>query len=102
MNVPTTEEELVALGVLGDQKVKEYGDRLLRQIKKFVEDNDLFDSIPSRPAKRVKASKQTTKKKSPPRKAPSAKASKPSVVVVDDDDDDEFNCDIDFNSIPMP
>ena len=36
-----TVEELGALGVLGEQKLEEYGSRLVNTIKKFVADEGL-------------------------------------------------------------
>uniref|UniRef100_A0A7R9ZIQ7 HRDC domain-containing protein n=1 Tax=Craspedostauros australis TaxID=1486917 RepID=A0A7R9ZIQ7_9STRA len=40
-NVPTTKEELVTLGVLGENKINQYGDKLLRGINRFIESNGL-------------------------------------------------------------
>ena len=38
---PTNTKELKALGVLSEQKVREYGSRLVRQVNKFIEDEGL-------------------------------------------------------------
>jgi hypothetical protein len=39
--VPLTIDELSALGVLGEGIVKEYGERLIKNIKAFIEQNSL-------------------------------------------------------------
>ena len=43
--VPTSNEELTSLGVLGENIIKEYGERLLRAINNFVEKEGLTDII---------------------------------------------------------
>jgi hypothetical protein len=52
--VPTTVEELAALDILGESKLNEYGDRLVRQIQSFVDEKGLQEYINQRPLKRPK------------------------------------------------
>ena len=52
--VPLTVEELSELGVLGENVVIEYGDRLIKNINSFIEQNALEIYIQSREPKRKK------------------------------------------------
>ena len=108
---PTTEEELESLGVLGESKLKEYGTRLVKVIKKFVEDNNLEKYIQSRPTKRLKVAEADTKmssvvissSKTTNRSAPKSNAIKPVIEIEDNDDEyDEFATDINFDLIDIP
>jgi hypothetical protein len=107
-SVPTSVEDLSESGVLGDQKLKEYGERLVKQIKKFVEDNQLEDFLSKRPLKRAKIVSEQhgpSSTSSGPKKKHSSTAKKTSstiVIELDDDDDDEFAADIDFSAIDLP
>lgn len=52
---PMTIEELRAMGIVGENIVKEYGERLVRTVRGFVELNNLTDYISRiRPTKRLK------------------------------------------------
>jgi hypothetical protein len=78
--VPTTNEELTGLGVLGENIIKEYGVRLLRAVNNFIEKEGLEDVLSQkRPTKKVKVD---TKKKR--------------------ESFDEFATDVDFDSIDIP
>jgi ribonuclease D len=98
---PTTLDDLNAVGVLGENVVKEYGERLVKNIKAFVELENLQKFIDRRPPKRPRtdestelhlvAAKKTAKSKAPPESA-----------VIDVDDEDEFDVGIDFNAIEIP
>jgi hypothetical protein len=106
-SVPTSVEDLSESGVLGDQKLKEYGERLVKQIKKFVEDNQLEDYLSNRPLKRAKIVSEkhgpSSTSSTPKKKQESSTAkSKTIVIELDDDDDDEFAADIDFSAIDLP
>ena len=101
-SVPTSIEELGALGVLGEQKLQEYGSRLVRQINKFVEDEGLDGYIKKRP-KRAKLSQSSNSTSKGRKGKPIETKPKPKeVIMLDDDDDDEFGCDIDFSAIEEP
>ncbi len=50
--IPLTIEELSELGVLGENVVKEYGERLIKNINAFVEQNALQVYVQNRDAKR--------------------------------------------------
>jgi hypothetical protein len=92
--VPMSVEELTAIGVLGENVIKVYGERLIESIQNFVKSEALEDFVQKRrPAKRTKT-------------APLANASevaravdKPNVVVEIVSDDDEFDSGIDFGAI---
>lgn len=114
---PTTEDDLASLGVLGEQKMKEYGGRLVKVIKKFVDDKNLHEYISNRPPppKRPRvqytpppAKTNNTKNKSTvsARTDPAPKPRRQTVVEVRDDsdrnDDDEFATDINFDLIDIP
>ena len=83
--VPMSMEALKAVGVLGENVIKDYGERIVAVVSSFIEQKDLGDYVlQHRPNKRAKV-----------------------VEVVDmlddeDDDEDEFATDIDFGSIPLP
>jgi ribonuclease D len=98
---PTTLEDLNAVGVLGENVVKEYGERLVKNIKAFVELENLQKYIDRRPPKRPKTDESTelhsvTSKKPTTSKAPARSA------VIDVDGEDEFDAGIDFNAIEIP
>lgn len=52
--LPLTMDELSDLGVLGENVVKEYGERLVKNINAFVEQNDLRCYANNRQPKRTK------------------------------------------------
>jgi hypothetical protein len=96
------------MGVMGEEKLKEYGGRLVRVIKQFVEANGLEDYVANRPGKRTrnddvgstKVSAVVVPSSSSASRAGQAKARK--AVIEIDDDDDEFETDIDFATIEIP
>ena len=89
---PTTIEELTECG-LPVNIVKDYGERLLKNINTYIESNDLKRYIESRPKKKPKSNQL----------AVAAAAKAPSVINVLDDSEDEFDDDgIDFSAIPLP
>ena len=83
--VPLSIEELNELGVLGENVVKEYGDRLIKNLNAFIDQNDLHKYIKVRESKRRKVEKNT-----------------PSAPVTNDSLDVEFDDSIDFSSIELP
>ncbi len=50
--IPLTIEELSELGVLGENVVKDYGERLIKNINAFVEQNALHVYVQNRDARR--------------------------------------------------
>lgn len=83
--VPMTMAELTAIGTLGENIVKEYGERLVKVVKTFVESNSLDEYVKDRPiSKRAKTSDSASRTTSP--------------IEVDD----EFDADIDFGLIDVP
>lgn len=100
--VPTTVEELHSISGLGENVIKEYGERLVKNIKAFVELEGLQEYLDKRPKKRprtdppagkVKSTSANTKKRAAPNAA--------SIIDVDADDD-EFDVGIDFSAIDIP
>jgi hypothetical protein len=87
--VPTSHEELVSLGVLGENIIKEYGERLLRAINNFVEKEGLSEII----------SQKQSNKKAKIVSDESAKAGSMSKVYPADEFDMD---DLDFNVIEVP
>lgn len=97
---PTSEEELITLGVLGEAKRKEYGERLIQAIQRFLGMKNIsVEHIRSkRPVKRAKLGSTETSKPSAPKKQNNE------VIMIDDQDDefDEFDTGIDFDAIEIP
>lgn len=94
--VPTSIEELSELGILGENVVKEYGERLIKNINAFVDKAKLQKYIDKHraSAKTKKRPRVTGSSKSP------QKASTAPIVV--DMTDDEFDNGIDFSAIELP
>lgn len=87
--VPLTIEELNDLGIIGENVVKEYGDRLIKNLNAFIEQNNLQKYTMN---KRRKVEVESEPPPMPPQKAPD------SHMMLDDD---EFEG-IDFSSIDIP
>lgn len=85
--VPLTIQELNDLGVIGENVVKEYGDRLIKNLNAFIEQNNLQQYTMNKRRKIQVESKPTAV---PPQNIPS--------IQLDDDDFDG----IDFSSIEIP
>jgi len=85
--VPTSMGELSALGILGENVEKEYGERLVKNIKSFINQEDLQHYLDKREPKRVK--KSATVKDQPEKE-----------TIIDAED--EFDTEIDFNAIEIP
>ena len=85
--VPLSIQELNDLAVLGENVVKEYGDRLIKNINSFVEQNNLEKYLEKKARKRQKNEEtQTTKN---------------TTIDLYNDDFDNYD-DIDFASIEIP
>eukprot|EP00980_Cylindrotheca_fusiformis_P018945 scaffold6331_cov195-Cylindrotheca_fusiformis.AAC.9 len=99
--VPISLEELGALGVLGEAKMKEYGERLVKIVLSCLEnelglDKDYVKS--KRPVKRPKTAERV-----PAAPTTATTNSSPDVIMIDDNDEfDEFDTGIDFNAIEIP
>ncbi|KAG7355950.1 ATP-dependent DNA helicase RecQ [Nitzschia inconspicua] len=87
-HAPMTLEELVACQVIPDQKVKDYGDRIVRAIKRHVENEKLHECVRNRPAKRPKVDTGVAKHV-PPTVNP----------IIEIEDDDEFDDGIDYSAL---
>jgi ribonuclease D len=98
---PTNLEDLNEVGVLGENVVKEYGERLVKNIKAFVELENLQKYIDRRPTKRLKRD-ESSELHSATTKRPAASKPPPARAVIDVDDDEEFDVGIDFNAIEIP
>ena len=86
-HVPTSMEDLKGMGILGENIVKEYGERIVKVVQTFVANNDLQSYLNRRPAKRAKTSVEETK---PPAS---------SHVQVLADSGDEFDMGIDLSCV---
>mmetsp|Transcript_16862 Transcript_16862/g.31928 ORF Transcript_16862/g.31928 Transcript_16862/m.31928 type:complete len:1280 (-) Transcript_16862:2376-6215(-) len=86
-HVPLTIEELTDLGVIGENVVKEYGDRLIKNLNAFIEQNNLQKYTMNKRRKVEIASDPTPE---PPQNA--------SHIMLDDDEFDG----IDFSTIDIP
>lgn len=100
--VPTTVAELNALGVLGENVVKEYGERLVKNINAFIATENLKSYIDKRPPKRPK----TSDSKDRTTKGSSTITRKSTAIVAiptnGEDEFDEFDTGIDFGAIALP
>lgn len=103
------------MGLLGEQKIKDYGSRLVRKIKLFVEENNLQEYIANRPGKRNRidddeddnaatkvAAVVVQSASSSAARAGKAKARKAIIEIDSDDEFDEFGTDIDFANMDIP
>lgn len=88
--VPTTVEELSELG-LAENIEKEYGSRLVKNIKSFVDMEKL--------EKYMKLKKKSIEKKA---KKNVRQSSYHDAIVVDESDEDEFDNGLDFSAISLP
>mmetsp|Transcript_12438 Transcript_12438/g.21777 ORF Transcript_12438/g.21777 Transcript_12438/m.21777 type:complete len:172 (+) Transcript_12438:2-517(+) len=79
---PITKEEISELGILGDKKLEEYGARIVKAIKLYVEKEDLERQLSRRPAKRRRT------------------ASEPPIIEIDDDDED-YDQGVDYSRIDL-
>ena len=93
---PTTLEELKDLDGLGEQKFKDYGERLIKNIQSFVQMENLEHYLEKKrsslPSKKRKA-EPSAKAKAP------AKAAKAATVV---ELDEEFPLDFEVDDIMLP
>lgn len=84
--------------------MKEYGDRLVRHITKFVKDENVEELLNKRPAKRAKTSEPGSSdllSRAKPKQTEKGQSTKTSREVIELDDDDEFHTDIDFSAIEL-
>lgn len=91
---PTSVDDLKSLQLLGDKKVADYGARIVKMVKAYVENQNLQSYLAKRPPPPKRARSAQADKKPPP-------ASKRAIVIEDDDDDDEFEDAIDYTSLNM-
>lgn len=103
--VPTTIEELYSISGLGENVIKEYGERLVKNIRAFVEFEELQEFLDKRPpAKRPRVEEQGKPKatSSTQGKNRGAPTKTEEIINVDDtDDDDEFASGIDYSKIDV-
>lgn len=92
--VPTTVDELFSISGLGENVIKEYGERLVKNINAFVELGGLQEYLDKRPKKRPRTEAVKAGKK---RAAPTANS-----IIDVDAVDDEFEAGIDYGSIAIP
>jgi hypothetical protein len=110
--VPTTMEDLTALGILGENIEKVYGERLVKNINAYVQQEKLEKYMEGRVAKRRKLDVPTAsvlERNATPATSSSAynnggnkNASKTQNFESFGFNEDEFDVDIDFSSIDIP
>jgi len=100
--VPTTVEDLHSIGGLGENVIKEYGERLVKNVKAFVELEELQEYLDKRPKKRPRTAAPTSNAKLSSSKTKKPAALKVPTIIDVDDDEDEFDCGIDFSAIEDP
>lgn len=92
--VPTSIEELADCG-LPEKVQKEYGERLVKNLNSFIEQNELQQYLNARPKKKRKLDSKKS--------LIIEKENKPVLIDVPDDSDDEFGDDgIDYSAIEIP
>lgn len=88
--VPLSIDELKTIGGLGENIITEYGERLIKVLKSFIEQEGLHRYLKERPSKRhaaeLRSQVQTVSKDTK------------CIEVIDD----EFHADIDFSAIELP
>jgi HRDC domain len=91
-HAPMTVEELAEYQVIPEQKVKDYGDRIVKAITRHIKNEKLEDYVQNRPKKRPRSSSSGAAKKL----AAAAKS------IIDIEEDDEFDDDgIDYSAIDL-
>lgn len=101
--VPTTVEELHSISGLGENVIKEYGERLVKNINAFVQLEELQEYLDKRPPpKRPRTEAPTGKPKAKSSNRKPRAVPKEATIIDVDADVDEFDCDIDFNAIDIP
>jgi hypothetical protein len=89
--VPTTLDELADCE-LPQNVQKQYGERLIKNINAYIEQENLQEYVENRPKKKQKAAFETSNPES-----------KPILIdVPDSDNDDEFENGIDYAAIELP
>lgn len=89
-HVPTTLDELAECE-LPQNVQKQYGERLIKNINAYIEQEKLQKYIENRPKKKHKAAADMSNPES-----------KPILIDVPDSDNDEFEDDIDYGAIEIP
>ena len=96
--LPLTIDELKEVGGLGENIIKEYGDRIMKIVASYITQNGLQDSIGSRAAKRHKVQPESDSANH----LLCASNSLTSNGVDIFDQDDEFDAGIDYSAIDLP
>ena len=95
--VPTSIEELSILGALGENVIKEYGERLVKNIKAYIDQENLQVHLEKHKGRK----RHLPSESAPENGRPSAKKVM-SKNVLPVQNDDEFDIGIDFSSIEIP
>lgn len=100
------------MGLLGEQKMKDYGSRLVRKVKQFIEKNQLEEYIANRPGKRTRTddvpATNVTAVVVQSASSAAARTGKPKArkAIIEIDSDDEFGDfgadDIDYANLDIP
>lgn len=95
---PQTVEELKEVGGLGENIIKEYGERIVKIVVSYINQNGLQDSTRKRAAKRRKVQPDAGNTSH----LPAASNPLTSKGVEISDQDDEFDAGIDYSAIELP
>ena len=106
---PTTTEQLASMGLMGEEKIKVYGERLVRLITHFIETHGLSDYVENRAGKRKAeetpspgSSRVTAVVVKPSASASRTGKPKARRAVIDISDDEFSDDDIDFEALNVP
>jgi hypothetical protein len=104
---PTTKEQLASMGLLGEEKIKVYGERLVRLITHYIELNGLSEYVENRPGKRKAEDDSGSSKFAAVVVKPSASTarvgkSKARKAIIEISDDEFGGDDIDFEALDIP
>lgn len=102
--VPTSMEELSDLGILGENVINDYGERLVRNISSFVQQNNLEKYLERRAAKRPKVIAGGADAAPTTRGTTAAGSASHSVMATKGTgkENEDFDAGIDFAAIDLP
>ena len=89
---------------LGEQKLKDYGERLVKIIQTFVKEENLEDVLASKKNQKIAGTLQPAKKRrvENPYETHRKKGGSSNTDSANKEEDDEFPLDVDFSRIVLP
>ena len=92
--VPLNIDELKGIGVLGENVIKEYGERLVKIINAYVAQNKLESYVSHRSCIRFGVDSAA--------KPPATKKKRSATAIVHGEEEDMYGTDIDFSAVVLP